>query len=225
MKNHKIGVSILSIPFKNFSETYQKIVSSEVDFIHLDIMDGNFVPNLSFSPAMSQEIQEMSGNIPFDIHFMMTPLAYKQTIKAFLVIKPVRISVHIEAFPSLEEVMISLKEQNIEFGVALNPDTPIDRIRPFLPQLDFILLMSVNPGYGGQSFHLDVLEKAETLNQLRVCYGYSYLLEVDGGIQLSLVPALVASGVDLFIIGSDLVKQQDPTEYIRSFRTLCQPIS
>ncbi|MCE5223388.1 ribulose-phosphate 3-epimerase [bacterium] len=225
MKNHKIGASILSIPFKHFSETYQKIVSSGVDFIHLDIMDGNFVPNLSFSPAMSQEIHEMSGKIPFDVHFMMTSLAYKQTIKAFLAIKPVRVSVHIEAFPSLEEVMIAIKEQHIEFGVALNPDTPIDRIQAFLPQLDFILLMSVNPGFGGQSFHLDVLEKAKTLNQLRVCYGYPYLLEVDGGVQLSLVPALAASGVDLFIIGSDLVKQKDPAEYIRSFRALCQPIS
>ena len=225
MKNHKIGASILSIPFRNFSETYLKIVSSGVDFIHLDIMDGNFVPNLSFSPAITQEIQKMSMDTPFDIHFMMTSLAYKQTIQAFLTIKPVRVSVHVEAFPFLEEVMRFLKDQNIEFGVALNPDTSIDSIRSFLPELDVILLMSVNPGFGGQSFNPVVLEKANALNQLRDFYGYSYLLEVDGGVQLSLVPALAASGIDLFIIGSDLIKQQNPAEYIRSFRTLCQTIS
>ena len=118
-----------------------------------------------------------------------------------------------------------LKEQHIEFGVALNPDTPVDSIRQFLPELDFILLMSVNPGFGGQSFNPVVLEKANTLNQLRDCYGYSYLLEVDGGVQLSLIPALASSGIDLFIIGSDLVKQPNPAEYVRSFKALCQPIS
>lgn len=224
MKNHKIGASVLSIPFQAFSEIYRKIVTAGVDFVHLDIMDGNFVPNLSFSPAIANDIKMMAPDVPIDIHFMMTSLAYQQMIQAFLAIQPIRISIHAEAFPSLENVMHSIQAQKIEFGVALNPDTPVTTILPWLPQLDFILLMSVNPGFGGQVFNPVVLEKAKALDQMREQNHYRYRLEVDGGVQLSMVPSLADCGVDWFIIGSDLVKQPDPAQYIRSFRTVCPPI-
>lgn len=225
MKNHKLGASVLSIPFLNFKEAYQKIIEAGIDFLHLDIMDGNFVPNLSFSPSIAKEIKALSPELPVDIHFMITSLAYEQTSQAFLSIQPTRVSVHAEVFSSLDEIMKPIKERNIKFGLALNPNTPLDPILTYLPQLDFILLMSVYPGFGGQLFNPIVLEKAKTLDQLRSRYGYTYLLEVDGGLQLSLIPSLAESGVDLFIIGSDLVRQQNPSDYIESFRSLCHPFS
>lgn len=225
MKNHRIGASVLSIPFLHFKETYQDILKAGVDYIHLDIMDGNFVPNLSFSPSMAKELRSLSPAIPFDIHYMVTSLAYNQINQAFLAVHPSRISVHIEVFSKLDELIQNIKKQKIEVGVAVNPDTPIETIYPYLPQLDFILLMSVNPGFGGQLFHPAIVEKAKELDYLRNHKGYSYQLEVDGGVQLSLVPTLAESGIELFVIGSDLVKQQNPEEYVQLFRSLCQPIS
>lgn len=225
MKNHNIGASILSIPFLHFADAYKRIVEAGVDFIHLDIMDGNFVPNLSFSPSISNEIKNIMPHVPFDIHFMMTSLGYQQTIKAFLALQPVRVSIHAEAFPVLNEIMKPIKEMHIQFGVAINPATSVETILPWLHDLDFILLMSVNPGFGGQTFHPDVLDKARLLDSLRRKNQFRYLLEVDGGLHLSLIPALVECGIDLFVIGNDLVKQPEPREYIQSFRRLCQPVS
>jgi len=225
MKNHRIGASVLSIPFLHFKETYQNILQAGVYYIHLDIMDGNFVPNLSFSPSIAKELRSLSPSIPFDIHYMVTSLAYTQISQAFLAVHPSRISVHTEVFPKLDELIQDIKEQKIEFGVAMNPDTPIEAIFPYLPQLDFILLMSVNPGFGGQLFNPAILDKAKELDYLRNHKGYTYQLEVDGGIQLSLVPTLAENGIELFVIGSDLVKQQNPEEYVHQFRSLCQPYS
>lgn len=225
MKNHRIGASVLSIPFLNFKEPCKNIIEAGVDFIHLDIMDGNFVPNLSFSPSIAKEIRSLSAEIPFDIHFMVTSLAYTQINQDFLSIQPSRISLHAEVFTALDHIIQSVKEKSIEFGLAINPKTPIETLFPYLPQLDFILLMSVNPGFGGQTFDPVVIEKAKELDYLRNKKGYSFLLEIDGGVQLSFIPTLAESGIELFIIGSDLVKQQNPKEYVNRFRSLCRPYS
>ena len=184
MKNHKLGFSLLSVDPFSLKEKIIEIKNNRIDFFHIDIMDGNFVPNISFSPHIVTAISKIAEGTPLDIHFMTTEKAFNNIIDAFLETKPKFISVHLEAFSNINSIKKIIKDNNVNFGLALNPATEIKTLYPFLDNIDFVLLMSVVPGFGGQKFIDSTFKKITELNNIKMNNKYDFLVEVDGGINL-----------------------------------------
>jgi len=215
-KNHKLGASLLSLDLINLKEELQKLVMCGIDFFHIDIMDGNFVPNLSFSSKFLECIRRLAPEIPFDIHFMVTKKAFFNIIKQFIPFRPEYIIIHTETIDDLGSIKEMLKNENIKLGIALNPETPVETIENLIPCMDLVLLMSVKPSFGGQNFLYSTFEKIDEL----LAMGDSFSLEVDGGIDLEISLKLKEKGVDLIVVGTNLVNSNDPFNFVRKFKSL-----
>ena len=202
-KKMMIAPSVLSADFGRLNEEIELLNQSDCEFLHIDIMDGHFVPNLSFGMSVVKALHQRFP-IPLDVHLMLdTPERY---VEAFCQAGAFSITIHEEIAHDRADLLRFIRSQGVKAAVSIKPNTPVDAIKPLLPLCDMVLLMSVEPGFGGQAFNPVVLEK---LRQLRAL-GYKGLTEADGGVSLANLPQLRASGLDVAVMGTALFKSADP---------------
>ncbi|EFR42757.1 ribulose-phosphate 3-epimerase [Dialister micraerophilus] len=202
----KIAPSLLSADFANLEKEVREIEKSGADLLHLDMMDGHFVPNLTFGVPIINAIRKHT-KLPFDIHMMVfNPEKYLDELEKVGV---QMISFHQEASIHQDRIIQEIKERKIKAGIAINPATSINNIEPILPILDYVLIMSVNPGFGGQKFIYYTLEKVKKLKKIIQNNGYNTLIEVDGGIKAENIQLLKDAGADICVAGSAVFGKPD----------------
>jgi ribulose-phosphate 3-epimerase len=203
MKNelNPVFPSILSTDFFNLEGRLKKFAGGHIDYIHLDVMDGHFVSNLSFGPSAAKAIK---NHFPFkiDAHLMVDPPA--RMIPWFIEAGSDWISFHLEAEGDTDNNIAVIKDAGRGAGLVLNPDTPVENVFPYLEAVDFVLLMSVFPGYGGQEFIVETVDRVARLKQETARLGTDCLIQVDGGVNVSNVRDLKTAGADLFVVGTFL---------------------
>lgn len=210
----KIAPSILSADFAKLGEEI-KDVEPFVDYIHVDVMDGHFVPNITIGPLVVESIRPIT-DLPLDVHLMIeNPEHY---ISAFAKAGADLISVHYEACPHLHRVIQQIKGENVKAGVVINPATPVSAIEPILNDVDLVLVMTVNPGFGGQSFIESTVSKIKQLKKLKEQYQYTYLIEVDGGVNKDTAKLCTDAGADILVAGSAIFNQPDRKKAIEDIK-------
>lgn len=214
-----IAPSLLAANFAQLDRELDMINRSEADYLHFDVMDGEFVPNISFGFPLLDVAHTLCKK-PLDVHLMITqPDRY---LDAFAKGGAAVIQVHYEACPHLHRTLTHIRELGCQAGVALNPHTPIIGLENVLEQIDVVLIMSVNPGFGGQSFIPHTLTKIAQLKQMLVANGSSARIEVDGGVGLDNAAALVRAGADTLVAGSSIFKADNPEAAIRDLKHVAQ---
>ena len=201
----KISGSILAADFANLEKEINR-VKEYMDYIHIDIMDGNFVPNISFGPYVTRCVKNII-DLPLDVHLMVkNPL---DIIDEFIKLQPEYITVHYETINDklFEKIYTKLKENNIKIGISINPETPYEVLIPYLEKVDLILIMSVNPGYCGQTFIEDVIYKIDMLREIIDSEKLNVKIEVDGGINNNTIEKVTKS--DIIVLGSYLFNESD----------------
>ena len=213
----KVSPSLLAADFLHLDRDIEMINRSEADWLHLDVIDGVFVPNISFGFPVLEAVASKCKK-PLDVHYMIVkPERYIcQTAK----LGAMMMNVHLEACDHLHRTVQEIHDAGMKAGVTLNPSTPVSLLEDVIGDVDMVLLMSVNPGFGGQKFISNTLKKARQLRQLIADSGSHALIEVDGGVQGETAPMLVEAGVDVLVSGSYVFKSPTPEETIRSLRAL-----
>ncbi len=215
---HLIAPSLLSADFGNLQRDIEMINQSKADWFHIDIMDGNFVPNLSIGFPVLKSIAKHATK-PLDIHLMIqNPDLY---IERFCVeAKADVLTVHYEACNHLHRSLQAIKKMNVKTGVSLNPHTPVSLLEDILCETDVVLLMSVNPGFGGQKFIEQTYKKIEQLKKMIINQNLQTLIEVDGGVDLSNYKQLINAGADVLVCGNAVFGSPDPVKTIEQLSTI-----
>jgi ribulose-phosphate 3-epimerase len=195
----RIAPSILSADFARLGEEIRAMTASGADYLHIDVMDGHFVPNLTIGPAVVKALRPHS-RLPFDVHLMISPV--DPYVKEFAEAGADIITVHPEAGPHLHRTIQLIKAAGRKAGVSLNPGTPVEAVDPIIGDVDLILVMSVNPGFGGQSFIASQIDKIKALRQRIDASGRAIDLEVDGGINVDTAKQAIAAGADVLVAGT-----------------------
>ncbi len=202
-----LAPSILAANFLTLKDDIQKTLDAGVRWIHCDIMDGHFVPNISYGPGIVKQVSTISDEAFIDVHLMIeNPDFY---VEDFVNAGADLIAVHYEACPHLHRSIQKIKSLGVMAGVAVNPATSLYNIEPILAEVDMVVLMSVNPGFGGQSFIESTYERLEELVDLRESGNYSFLIQVDGGVSLKNIAAVNSAGADVLVAGSSVFKAED----------------
>jgi len=214
----RIAPSILSADFARLAEEIRSVEEGGADWIHVDVMDGHFVPNLTLGPPVVAAIRPVT-KLPLDVHLMITdPDRY---IPAFAEAGADLISVHAEACVHLHRTIQLIKEQGVKAGVVLNPHTPVDMIRHVIDDVDLVLLMTVNPGFGGQAFIPAVVPKIREVARLADEQNKEIDIEVDGGVNVKTAPLCVDAGANVLVAGSAIYNNSDRAAAIRTLREAC----
>ena len=202
----KISPSILSADFSRLKEEVQAVEKAGADYIHVDVMDGHFVPNITIGPMIVESLRKMTS-LPLDVHLMIQNP--DEFLTAFVEAGAGILTVHVEACPHLHRTLTEIKKRGARAGVSLNPATPLCLIEPALEYADLVLVMTVNPGFGGQEFIPAMLPKIKQLRSLIDRKGWNLELEVDGGIKVDNIGAVAKAGADVFVSGSGIFKTSD----------------
>ena len=217
MKNTLIAPSVLAADFANLQRDIEMINNSEADWFHIDIMDGVFVPNISFGMPVLQAISKHAKKT-IDVHLMIVdPDRY---IKTFAQLGSNILTVHYEACPHLHRTLQAIKAEGMKAGVALNPHTNIDLLEDVIQDIDMVCIMSVNPGFGGQSFIENTHDKVKKLKALIQRKNASTLIEIDGGVTSKNAKQLVDAGADVLVAGSFVFSAENPTQTIKELKQL-----
>ena len=206
MKKIQISPSILSADFSQLGNEIKRLEESGADMIHVDVMDGHFVPNLTIGPPIIKSLRKYT-KLPFDVHLMISPV--HKYIKNYADAGADIITIHPEATDDLSESIELIKSLNKKIGVSLNPDTPIDKIKNILSKVDLILIMSVYPGFGGQKFMPEVLDKIKNLNKLKINNKLNFNIEVDGGINFENSKFVIDAGADILVSGTTIFRENE----------------
>ncbi len=215
MTQKKIAPSILSADFSKLAEEIRRVEEAGADMIHVDVMDGHFVPNLTIGPPIVRAIRKVT-RLPLDVHLMITNP--DDTINEFIKAGSDYLTVHVETCPHLHRTIQSIRENGVKAGVTLNPATSLALVEPILPFVDLVLIMSVNPGFGGQSFIRPVLDKVRAARHLIDKVNPAVELEVDGGLKIDNVKEVSMAGADIFVAGSAVFHSKDYKETLEKMR-------
>lgn len=213
----KIAPSILSADFVRLGEEIKAAEIAGVDMFHLDIMDGHFVPNITIGPAIVEAIRNITA-LPLDVHLMISHP--DKFLNDFIKAGADFVTVHVEASVHLHRTVSYIKEKNVMAGVSLNPATPIWTLDNILNDLDMVLLMSVNPGFGGQAFIESMIDKIRHLKKMIIDRGSNTLIEVDGGVKLDNAKAIADAGADILVMGSAFFGSNDYIGFMKKIREL-----
>ncbi len=212
---HLVAPSILAADFNNLKKDIEIVNNSEADWFHLDVMDGLFVPNISFGMPLIRHIKRIAKK-PLDVHLMIeSPSKYINTFKEC---GADILTVHYEACKHLHRTIEEIKKQKMLAGVAINPHTPVSLLKDILNDIDLVCLMSVNPGFGGQSFINNTHQKIKDLSKFKK--EKKFLIEVDGGVNIENSKSIIESGADVLVAGSAVFKSEEPLEKIKKIKQL-----
>ena len=206
MKKIQISPSILSADFSQLGNEIKRLEECGADMIHVDVMDGHFVPNLTIGPPVIKALKKKCS-INFDVHLMISPV--HKYIEAYADAGADIITIHPEATDNLEASILKIKELNKKVGLSLNPESKIDLIQDFLDKIDLVLIMSVNPGFGGQKFIPEVLEKIKELKKIQTKKNIDFDIEIDGGINFDNCKAAIDAGANILVSGTTIFKSND----------------
>ena len=206
MKNIQISPSILSADFSQLGTEIKRLEEGGADMIHVDVMDGHFVPNLTIGPPVIKALRKHCS-LKFDVHLMISPV--HKYIEAYADAGADIITIHPEATDNLENSIKKIKEKNKKVGVSLNPESKIDLISSLLDQIDLVLIMSVNPGFGGQKFMPEVLDKIKGLKKIKEQKKLNFDIEIDGGINFDNCKSAIDAGANILVSGTTVFKSND----------------
>lgn len=213
----KIAPSLLAADFANLKDEINKVENGGADYLHLDVMDGNYVPNIIFGAPVIKKLRKIT-KLPFDVHLMIEkPERY---IKEFVDAGADILTVHAEATVHLHRTIQEIKSYGIMAGVSLNPATPLENIEYILDDLDLVLIMTVNPGFGGQSFIKAMIDKIKRLRNIIDERNLNIILQVDGGVKLENASEILKYGADLLVVGSDIFESNNIENRTREFKML-----
>ena len=215
MQKIKIAPSILSADFSKLADEIKAIERAGADLIHIDVMDGHFVNNITFGPVLIKSIRDVT-ELPFDVHLMINPA--HNFIKDFVESGSDTISIHIEIPENIQATIDLIKSFKKKVGLAINPDTDIKQLVPYLDSIDQIIIMSVYPGFAGQSFIENTYDKVKELKALINAKNASTKIEIDGGVNANNGPKLVQAGADVLVAGSFVFKSENPTQTIEGLK-------
>ncbi len=214
--NHLVAPSLLSANFLKLTEEIDMVNQSSADLFHVDVMDGHFVPNISFGFSIIRQIKSMAQK-PLDVHLMISNP--DQYIEDFKKAGADWLSVHYETCPHLHRSIQQIRKQGLKPGVVIKPHNNVELLKGILPEVEFVLLMSVNPGFGGQQFIESTYERIRRLKEMKQAYNKDLLIEVDGGVGTSNARALVEAGADILVAGSAVFKAEDPPAIISRLKS------
>jgi ribulose-phosphate 3-epimerase len=213
----EIAPSILAADFSRLGDEIQAVERGGAGILHVDVMDGHFVPNITIGVPVVASLRKATSLL-LDVHLMIE--APDRYVEAFAEAGADMISVHQEAAPHLHRVLASIREMDVEAGVVINPATPVSTLTEVLPLVDYVLVMSVNPGFGGQKFIPGAYDKIRQLKALRSSQGYGYRIEVDGGVDAGNAAELVRAGAEILVAGTAVFHTGDAAEAVRQLRHL-----
>lgn len=212
---NKIAPSILAADYANFAQELKRIDETSADYVHIDIMDGQFVPNISFGADVVASLRKHS-KLVFDCHLMVVePERY---VDAFAQAGSDIMTIHVEATKHIHGALQKIKKAGLKAGVVINPGTPVSALEPVLSLVDQVLIMTVNPGFGGQAFIPEMLDKVKQVATWREEGGYAFDIEVDGGVDDKTIKACQEAGANVFVAGSYLFKASDLTSQVQTLR-------
>ncbi len=219
MKQKKLAPSILSADYVNLERDITMIQNAGADLLHLDVMDGHFVPNLTIGPPIIKAIKRIA-TVPCDVHLMISNPG--EFVDAYCDAGADYLTVHVEASTHLHRILQHIRSRGVKAGVSLNPHTPLSSIEEVLGDLDLILIMSVNPGFGGQSFIPNTLDRLRRLNKMLEDRGLSdqVEIEIDGGAKYGNMAEILEAGADIIVSGSGVFKADDPVKMVKDMKAL-----
>ncbi|KHD40447.1 ribulose-phosphate 3-epimerase [Streptococcus uberis] len=216
MFTNKIAPSILAADYANFASELKRIEETDAEYVHIDIMDGQFVPNISFGADVVASMRKHS-KLVFDCHLMVVdPERY---VEAYAQAGADIMTIHTESTKHIHGALQKIKAAGMKAGVVINPGTPVSALKPVLNLVDQVLIMTVNPGFGGQAFIPECLEKVEEVASLRETLGLTFDIEVDGGVDNKTIAACRKAGANIFVAGSYLFKASDLVSQVQTLRT------